>query len=91
VQPDPSSVQPISDPTALVLDIAQEAFVSTDPGRDHGWNAAAERTFGWSRAEVLGRPLQETIIPPASPEAHRSGLGHHLATGVRAQTCSRSR
>jgi PAS domain-containing protein len=26
------------------------------------WNAAAERLFGWSSAEVLGRPLP--LVPP---------------------------
>lgn len=28
------------------------------------WNPAAERMFGWSRAEALGRPMAEMIVPP---------------------------
>ena len=38
------------------------------------FNAAAERTFGYRRDDVIGRPLTETIIPPALREAHRKGM-----------------
>lgn len=38
------------------------------------FNAAAERTFGYARADVIGKPLAETIIPPALREAHRRGM-----------------
>ncbi|HEV3263607.1 MAG TPA: response regulator, partial [Gemmataceae bacterium] len=40
-----------------------------------------EITFGWSRAEAVGRVLSETIIPPQFREAHNRGLAHFLATG----------
>jgi PAS domain S-box-containing protein len=45
------------------------------------WNQQAEHTFGWSREEVIGRPLDETIIPASMREAHRAGLACYLATG----------
>ena len=44
-------------------------------------NQQAEHTFGWSREEVIGRPLDETIIPASMREAHRAGLACYLATG----------
>ncbi len=41
-----------------VVDAAPVAVVSLDPdGRVLSWNPGAERTFGWSEAEVLKRPL----------------------------------
>jgi PAS domain S-box-containing protein len=33
------------------------------------WNRAAERIFGWTAKEVLGRPLP--TIPPGKQEEHR--------------------
>jgi PAS domain S-box-containing protein len=35
------------------------------------FNAAAERTFGYQRDHVIGKPLTEAIIPPVLREAHR--------------------
>jgi PAS domain S-box-containing protein len=40
-----------------ILDIAFDAFVAIDSqGLIVDWNERAEATFGWSRAEALGRP-----------------------------------
>lgn len=50
-------------------------------GTVSGWNEVAERTFGWSFAEVSGRRMSELIIPPRHREAHERGLAHYLATG----------
>jgi PAS domain S-box-containing protein len=30
------------------------------------WNAGAERLYGWSAKEAIGRPASETILPPES-------------------------
>ncbi len=66
----------------LVLDTATDAFVGMDSdGRITSWNTQAERTFGWSPAEVIGKPLAETIVPPALREGHVRGLQHFRATG----------
>lgn len=50
-------------------------------GRIVDWNDAAARTFGFSRADVLGRELAETIMPERFRQAHRDGLARLLAGG----------
>ncbi|MDX2037945.1 MAG: PAS domain S-box protein [Isosphaeraceae bacterium] len=45
------------------------------------FNPSAERTFGYSREQALGRPLADLLVPPELREAHRAGLRHYLATG----------
>jgi PAS domain S-box-containing protein len=45
------------------------------------WNPAAERTFGHTRAEALGREVAELIIPGPLRHAHRNGLRRHVETG----------
>ncbi len=45
------------------------------------FNAAAERIFGYRRADAVGREMAELIIPPALREFHRRGLEHCVATG----------
>ena len=67
----------------LILDGAHEAFVGMDAdGAIIDWNVQAEATFGWTRAEAVGRVLEETIIPARHREAHRRGLARFLATGA---------
>ena len=66
----------------LILDTAHDAFVGVDAdSRIVSWNAQAEKTFGWTREEALGRNLAQTIIPPAFREAHLKGMQRFLATG----------
>ncbi len=65
-----------------VLAASSEAFVlADDHGRITEWNPAAERTFGFCRAEVLGRSLAETIIPPDLRAAHQLGMERFVRTG----------
>ncbi|MBI4637220.1 MAG: GAF domain-containing protein [Candidatus Rokubacteria bacterium] len=45
------------------------------------FNPAAERTFGYRRAEAVGRTVAELMIPARQREAHRRALTHHLTTG----------
>jgi PAS domain S-box-containing protein len=45
---------------ASLLDKASDAIIVTGPGRlITYWNASAERIYGWSAIEVLGRDLRE--------------------------------
>jgi PAS domain S-box-containing protein len=71
--------------TRSIIDGALDAVVTMDPqGVITGWNPQAEITFGWPRAEAIGRPLEQTIIPPQHRDAHRRGLQRYLATGAAA-------
>lgn len=65
-----------------ILETALDAIIFMDSeGCVTEFNPAAERIFGFRRAEVLGQPLADFIIPPALREAHCRGLAHFLATG----------
>jgi PAS domain S-box-containing protein len=58
-----------------VLAAAQDAIVTIDPeGRITSWNAAAERIFGWSAEEVMGRELHPLIIAPRYQGAAGQGV-----------------
>jgi PAS domain S-box-containing protein len=64
------------------IDAAQDAFVVIDEhSRVQDWNPAAERLFGWSREEILGRTLTETIIPTRFARLHTHGMENFVATG----------
>jgi len=66
-----------------VLDNAYNAFVAIDPESNIvDWNRRAERMFGWTREEALGRKLTETIIPSQFQEAHLRGLERVRMTGT---------
>jgi diguanylate cyclase (GGDEF)-like protein/PAS domain S-box-containing protein len=68
--------------TRLIIESASQAYIAIDAkGLIIDWNAQAEATFGWSRKEALGEPLENCIIPIASRAAHRAGLARYLATG----------
>jgi PAS domain S-box-containing protein len=68
--------------TRSIIDGALDAVVTMNAqGVITGWNPRAEITFGWSRAEAIGRSLDQTIIPPQHREAHRLGLQRYMLTG----------
>jgi len=68
---------------SAILETALDAIVTIDHrGTVLEWNAAAEATFGYSRAEAVGRELAALVIPAVAREAHRQGLARALATGV---------
>jgi PAS domain S-box-containing protein len=65
-----------------ILDAALDPFVTVDHrGFVLEFSRAAESTFGYRRADVLGRELAELIVPPAVREAHRRALGRWTADG----------
>ena len=67
---------------AAIVDSALDCIVTIDhEGCITEFNPAAERTFGYSRDDVLGRPLANVIIPLSLREKHRQGFAQYLATG----------
>src|SRR5262249_40422820 len=66
----------------LILDNAHDAFVAMSAdGLITGWNRQAEITFGWPRAEAVGRARSKPIPPPQSREATKRGLATSRAPG----------
>jgi PAS domain S-box-containing protein len=67
---------------AAVLDSVLDCIVTMDAdGTVIEFNAAAERTFGYTKAEAIGRALADLIVPQRLRPAHVAGLAHYLATG----------
>ncbi len=65
-----------------VIALALDAVIVIDGrGCVLDFNPAAERMFGYRRADVLGREMAELIIPAAQRDRHRQGIRHYLATG----------
>ncbi|MES2115061.1 MAG: PAS domain S-box protein [Pseudomonadota bacterium] len=65
-----------------ILEQAPDAFIScTAGGIITEWNAQAEKSFGWSRAEAVGRDVAELIIPPAMRDEHRAGMARFALGG----------
>jgi len=46
------------------------------------FNPAAERTFGYARADTIGRPISELIIPRRLRQRHGDGLARYLRGGA---------
>ena len=60
-----------------------DAIVGMDEqGRIVEFNSAAQRCFGYSRCDVLGRPLAELIIPHRHRVAHQRGLEQFRESGI---------
>lgn len=67
---------------AAILDSSLDCIVAMDhEGRITEFNAAAERTFGYSKQSVLGKHLTDVLIPPSLREKHHAGFSRYLATG----------
>ncbi len=58
------SLEQSEERTRQVLDTAPDAFVTLDrDGVITTWNEAAERMFGWTKAEALGQMLRDLVTP----------------------------
>jgi PAS domain S-box-containing protein len=63
------------------LDAALDCVIIADAsGRVVEFNPAAERTFGYTRDEALGRTLAELIVPPSLRELHRNAFARFVET-----------
>lgn len=79
---DVAGVDTARDHAGLILDTANDAFISIDErGTVVEWNQAAERILGWGREDALGRSLAEMVIPERFRQAHHAGIARFLETG----------
>jgi PAS domain S-box-containing protein len=64
-----------------IIDSALDAFIQMDEdGHVVGWNPQAEALFGWSRDEVVGKPLGNLLVPQRHRARHEAGLARFLKT-----------
>ncbi|MDP6923748.1 MAG: PAS domain S-box protein [Candidatus Scalindua sp.] len=64
-----------------LIETAQNAIICIDEnGTINLWNQSAERIFGYSKAEIIGKPL-EIIIPDESKKQYQEGLKLFINTG----------
>src|SRR4051794_10616743 len=63
------------------LEAAIDCVILADAsGRIVEFNPAAERTFGYSRKEALGRTMAELIVPPSLRERHTAAFARFVKT-----------
>jgi PAS domain S-box-containing protein len=65
-----------------ILRTALDCIISmNESGAIAEWNPAAERTFGYSRPEAIGRDLSELILPERHRKRFHDNLARYLRTG----------
>ena len=77
------AIRQISETARLVISNALDGHIMIDQqGIIVGWNRHAEKLFGWSEGEAIGRRVSETIVPPHSREDYERDLRHYLISGT---------
>lgn len=67
---------------SVMMTAALDAIVVMDEsGATLEFNPSAQRIFGYTLDEAIGKPVSDLIIPPAYRDKHRDGLAHYLRTG----------
>ncbi len=82
VGPNDAAAAGSRDPFARILDLADDAIISVDQEqRIFLFNQGAEKIFGYSSKEVIGRTL-DILLPEGLLEAHRRHLEEFAASPV---------
>ena len=64
-----------------ILASALDAVVTMDhSGRILEFNPAAERIFGYAKAEAIGKDMADLLVPPSLRPSHRRGFARYLET-----------
>ena len=64
---------------SAIMESSLDAIVTmTETGDIIDFNLAAEKLFGYARADVVGRELAALILPPDRREGHRNGLARYV-------------
>lgn len=62
-----------------VIDSAHDAYISINSSSViTDWNPMAEKMFGWSRSEAMGKTLLQSIVPDRFHQAHNHGMKNYL-------------
>jgi PAS domain S-box-containing protein len=65
-----------------IVETALDAFVQMDEkGAIRSWNSQADRMFGWSRKEVLGKDLLDLVVADEDRDEFKAALGRFLFSG----------
>lgn len=67
---------------SLLQKVLDAVIVMRCDGTVADWNGCAAETFGWTRAEALGRSMNDLIVPAQHRTAHSHGLKRYLETGI---------
>lgn len=67
----------------IISDFAQDAIiVLDDEGLIQFWNPAAEKMYGYSASEILGKPLNELLVDAEQLSLFRQGQSEFKNTGT---------
>ncbi len=68
--------------TRSVIETAYDAYVAINAESViTDWNPRAEKMFGWSHSDAIGKTLMETIVPERFHRAHAQGMRNYLKGG----------
>lgn len=74
-----------------IIAVCADAIVVIDENQDIvEWNHGAEKIFGYSRDEIVGRPVN-TVVPPQHRRAHQAHIHKFAAEGREARILDHSR
>jgi PAS domain S-box-containing protein len=66
-----------------ILETALDAIISIDHrGLIQEWNPAAQRIFGYTRAQALQQPVDDLIVPPSLRQVYEGGVTNYLMNGA---------
>ncbi len=67
----------------LIVNSALDAIMCMDrTGKITVWNPQAEKIFGWSEEEMVGKSMADAIIPEQYRARHLRGMEKYLETGT---------
>ncbi|MEO7768231.1 MAG: PAS domain S-box protein, partial [Ferruginibacter sp.] len=70
------------DTRRLIMNAAQDAIICINSSSlVTVWTPQAEKTFGWTEQEVIGKDISDIIVPSQYREGHRKGMVNYLHTG----------
>lgn len=65
-----------------ITEAANDAIIMiNEQGNIIFWNPAAEKTFGYSAPEVMGKDMHALLAPPRYKEKYQKPYAHFIATG----------